>query len=307
VADETGCPADAIIAAGKTALKTASTPAAFFIDFENVYYFLKNSPGTTREDVSDLVVKLIQRVRQYVTDTYQETAIGLDAYADFERIEENAQSALYLRGIETHNVLGTEHKNAADMKLCIDVMDTLYTRPHIESFILVAGDRDYIPVIRQLKKHGRTVRVVGFRESVSGDLLTNVGEQFFIDAAQFLPPSVPAMPVPAAPADTGPTPPTAERPAPAPLRVRELNDLQVRAVEIMFRHFADKKDIWMTPYLYKLRTEFPELSEWDRKQLISDLREAGAIRVEKRQGEAHDYSVIVVNWNHPGVRAVSPG
>jgi uncharacterized LabA/DUF88 family protein len=287
----------------KTAMKTASTPAAFFVDFENVYYFLKNSPNTMREDASDLVVTLIQRVRQYVTDTYAEAAISLDAYADFERIEENAQSALYLRGIETHNVLGTEHKNAADMKLCIDVMDTLYTRPHIESFILVAGDRDYIPVIRQLKKHGRTVRVVGFRQSVSGDLLTNVGEQYFIDAEQFLPSSVPA--IPSAPPDGGSA--TAERLAPAPARVRDLNDLQVRAVEIMLRHFADKKDIWITPYLYKLRAEFPELSEWDRKQLISDLREAGAIRVEKRQGETHDYSVIVVNWNHPGVRAVSPG
>jgi uncharacterized LabA/DUF88 family protein len=288
-------------------MKSVSTPAAFFIDYENVYYFLKNSHGTTREDVSDLVVTLIQRVRQHVLDAYQESAISLDAYADFERIEESAQSALYLRGIETHNVLGTEHKNAADMKLCIDAMDTLYTRHQIETFILVAGDRDYIPVIRHLKKHGRTVRVVGFRQSVSGDLLTNVGEQFFIDAAQFLPAPMPAMPVQVtAVAAPGAAPAPAERPGP-PARIRELNDLQVRSIEIMFRHFADKKDIWMTPYLYKLRAELPELSEWDRKQLISELRDAGAIRVEKRQGETHDYSVIVVNWNHPSVRAVSPG
>lgn len=285
-----------------------STTAAFFIDFENVYYFLKNAPGS-REEVSDLVVTLIERVRKYVLNTYQEVAISLDAYADFERIEENAQSALYLRGIETHNVLGTEHKNAADMKLCIDAMDTLYTRQQIESFILVAGDRDYIPVIRHLKKHGRTVRVVGFRQSVSGDLLTNVGEEYFIDAVQFLPAPVPGMPVQVtvtAAAIPGAPPTILERPA-LPVRIRELNDMQVRAVEVMFRHFADKKDIWMTPYLYKLRADMPELSEWDRKQLITDLRDSGAIRVEKRQGETHDYSVIVVNWNHPAVRAMNPG
>jgi uncharacterized LabA/DUF88 family protein len=287
-------------------MKSASTPAAFFIDFENVYYFLRNSPGI-REEVSDLVVTLIERVRQHVAEAYQEAAISLDAYADFERIEENAQSALYLRGVETHNVLGTEHKNAADMKLCIDVMDTMYTREHIETFILVAGDRDYIPVIRHLKKHGRTVRVVGFRQSVSGDLLTNVGEQYFIDAAQFLPATVPATPAHVTAAAAGNAPIAADRPPAPPVKVRELNELQVRAVAIMLRHFADKKDIWMTPYLYKLRAEFAELSEWDRKQLISELRESGAIRVEKRQGETHDYSVIVVNWNHPGVRAMNPG
>ena len=75
---------------------------------------------------------------------------------------------LYLLGVEAHNVLGTEHKNAADMRLCIDAMEILYTRQNIQSFILVAGDRDYIPVIQHLKKNGRTVRVAGFAAASPG-------------------------------------------------------------------------------------------------------------------------------------------
>lgn len=289
-------------------MKQARTPAAIFVDFENVYYFLRNHTSS-RYDASDTVVDLIQRLRQHLVDKYDEQAISLDAYADFERIEENAQSALYLRGVETHNVLGTEHKNAADMKLCIGVMETLYTRQEIESFIVVAGDRDYIPVIRHLLKHGKTVRVVGFRQSVSGDLLTNVGEEFFIDAEQFLPHGLITATPKAASASSGapPMPGVPMQQAGAISSSPELTEGQAVALRIMLRHYHDKPVVYLTPYLYKLRAELPLLSEWERKQLVTGLQAAGAISIEKRHGDPNDYSVIVLNRNHPTVQGVYPG
>ena len=38
---------------------------------------------------------------------------------------------------------------------------------------------------------------------------------------------------------------------------------------------------------------------------VSVLQEAGAIRIEKRQGETHDYSVVIIDWNHPDVQAAN--
>nr|GFC79141.1 hypothetical protein [Tanacetum cinerariifolium] len=90
-------------------------------------------------------------------------------------------------GVDTRNVLGTDHKNAADMQLCIDALEVLYTRPDIGTFVLVAGDRDYIPVLQHLRRQARQVKVVGFRESVSGDLLLMLGEEHYINARQLLP------------------------------------------------------------------------------------------------------------------------
>jgi uncharacterized LabA/DUF88 family protein len=135
--------------------------AAILIDFENIYYYLRQNLSE-RQEVSDVVAGLVQRLRRLLIDRYNEEAISLDAYADFERIDENAQGSLYLIGVETHNVLGTDHKNAADMKLCIDALTILYTRQEIASFVVVAGDRDYIPVIQHLRKHGKTVRQATF-------------------------------------------------------------------------------------------------------------------------------------------------
>lgn len=280
--------------------------ATVLIDFENIYYYLRNHLSD-RQDVSDVVAGLIQRLRRYLIDKYNEEAISLDAYADFERIDENAQGALYLIGVETHNVLGTDHKNAADMKLCIDALTVLYTRQEIRSFIVVAGDRDYIPVIQHLKKHGRTVRVVGFPSSVSGDLLTNVGEENFLDATLFLPQTTPPI---ASGTTSVPGQPAALVLATVPrdpLSIRLLDEDQNTALGILFRYFHGKPEVWMTPFLHKLRAELPHLSEYERKALIANMAESSAIRVEKRKGEPHDFSVILVNWNHPDVRKFHVG
>ena len=37
------------------------------------------------------------------------------------------------------------------------------------------------------------------------------------------------------------------------------------------------------------------------------LRDAGTLRIEKRNGEPHPFSVIVLNYNHPDVQALNPG
>ena len=115
--------------------------AALFIDFENVFYHLR--PQLIDSDrTQDIALELIRNIRRHMAENFDEQCIIQHAYADFEQIEVNAQGQLYLIGVDTHNVLGTDHKNAADMRWCIDVLETLYTRPEIKTFMLVAGDRE---------------------------------------------------------------------------------------------------------------------------------------------------------------------
>lgn len=303
--------------------------AALLIDFENLYYFMKNSPVFGSQDIMNLIVGLIQHLRTFLESEYGESTISLDAYADFERIEDNAQGDLYLLGFNTHNVLGTDHKNAADMKLCIDAMDILYTRPEISTFVLIAGDRDYIPVIQHLKRKAKLVRVVGFQGSVSGDLLTTLGQQYFIDGQQFL--LEPAQIVTAKPPDpvsvgpiVVPTKPRLEvmagtssvvppnvplapvRPAITPrLPTKSPDEYGAATLGVVFKYFRGKSEIWMVPFLHKLRSELPELSEPERKAIISKLNESGAITIETRPGQPHDYTVFKLNWNHAEVRKAS--
>jgi uncharacterized LabA/DUF88 family protein len=288
--------------------------AGLFIDYENLFYFLRRRLKED-QDPGDAVIRMIRSIRIRLQQEKEEQCIVQHAYADFDKIEEDAQTALYLTGVESHHVSGTDHKNAADMQLCIDAMATMYSRPEIQSFVFMAGDRDYIPVIRHLRTHAKLVRVSSFIGNVSGDLLQVAGEENFIDAAMLLPSGfdllphdreaqpkkiLPATIAPAAPAPVRPPQPPKFTPS------QSLDSEECLAVGCMLRHFGDKTEVWMTPFLHRLREEMPLLAEYERKSLVTDLSEKGAIAVEKRPGSPKDFSVIIINWQHPDVRRLNP-
>lgn len=265
-------------------------------------------------DAVDASIALLRVLKTKLKEENQSRLIVQHAYADFERIPDGALNSLFLIGIEPHHVVGTEQKNAADMKLCIDVMSTLYTRSDIKTFYLMAGDRDYIPVLRELEEHARTVNVVAFRRQTSGDLLKIIGEENYLDATELIESAIRVQMVE----------PTSHTPSTVPNRsnqkpthalilpdypsvdfkdeVKVQDQYMYAAINVLMKHFEGKQEVWVSPFLRRLRDELPELEDWERKELITDLVEVGAIKVEKRRGEPNDYSVIIVNWNHTDIR-----
>ena len=339
--------------------------AAVFLDFENVYYFFKNTFFDPPE-LNDHILEMLRNLRDKLKIDYQLDSIILNAYADFERLDSAPMGALYLLGVDAKNVLGTDHKNAADMRLCIDVLEVLYTRGEISTFVLVAGDRDYIPVIQHLRRQARRVLGVGFRESVSGDLLLNLGEGQFLDARELLnegtlerlearrveqqklhdererrfaeqareiseraraaqnaPKVEPAITASAANGN-GATRPTlsdekmlhnAPMPALPPqfAEVSRIHDANaIACLEIILERVRQleqthgTRELWLGPFLRQLTDEMPMLAEFERRNALDDLARAGATLVEKRQGDPHPFSVLLVNYQHPDVWELNP-
>ena len=296
--------------------------AALFVDFENIFHYIRKRTVDS-DRAHDIVLELIQELRKKLNTELAQSCIVQYAYADFEQIEGNAQGQLFLLGVETRNVVGTEHKNAADMRLCIDVMETMYTREEIGTFVLMAGDRDYIPVLQHLRKHAKTVQVVAFKENISGDLLTLVGDGY-IDAFSCLGKiSQSELEVgnerlsqyfeQRAEASNDQANQIAEArangkiPQVAFAKSQRLEGKDnLIALEVMLHNFGDKPEVWFTPFLNKLRNALQHLAEYERKAIVTTLEMTGIIKVEKRRGEPHDYSVIVINWDHPDVRENNP-
>jgi uncharacterized LabA/DUF88 family protein len=303
-------------------MKLDRSYAALFIDFENVFHYVRKRT-VDAERTQDIVLELIQELRKKLAAEFNMSCIVQYAYADFEQIEVNAQGQMFLLGVETRNVVGTEHKNAADMRLCIDVMETMYMREEIDTFVLVAGDRDYIPVLQHLRKHAKVVQVVAFKENISGDLLTLVGDGY-IDAFGCLgkiaqselevgQERISERMKERAEASNEQAEKIADARAIGKIAnvqfeksVRLVDKDAMVALEVMLHNFGDKPEVWFTPYLNKLRNALQHLAEYERKALITSLEMVGAIKVEKRRGEPHDYSVIMVNWNHPDVVENNP-
>jgi len=79
------------------------------------------------------------------------------AYADFRNYQGYIES-LHLTGLEPVQVTGYRAgQQSVDMKLCCDVMTTAYERPDIVMFILLANDTDYVPLVRHLRKLGKSI------------------------------------------------------------------------------------------------------------------------------------------------------
>ncbi len=62
--------------------------------------------------------------------------------------------------------------------MSLDAQEMSWTKTDIEHFVLVCGDRDFIPVVKRLQQRGKTVHVIGLRVSTSRDLMNFVGSNY---------------------------------------------------------------------------------------------------------------------------------
>lgn len=148
----------------------ANDRVAMFIDFENLVYGVENNDAVRNEE-PDLDVD-IQRLVRFVRD--EGRLVLARAYADWSRASvRQHQRELYVQGIETVHVFGRRHgnevKNSVDVALAVDAVRSLYER-QFDTFVLISGDRDFLPLLRVVREHGHRIIGVSVRESASKDL-----------------------------------------------------------------------------------------------------------------------------------------
>ncbi|MBS1614883.1 MAG: NYN domain-containing protein [Bacteroidetes bacterium] len=317
-------------------IPSGSPHTAVFIDYENIHYYIKNNFRDPPE-LGSYTSEIIRSLRQKLEADRGLQVIITNAYADFERMGGGSLSQLYLMGIVSQNVLGTAHKNAADMHMCIDLMQLLYTRPDMDTFVLVAGDRDYIPVVQHLKRRGRHVLVAAFRDTLSGDLLEIIGEANFIDIQPLLSDVSLArlnehkakedqkkveLPKLSGPKVIGKislegkvkerstfkaTYPSGSSSATGlsqpgfniPMPADPLKECLMHILNYIEERRQPEPGI--TLLLRYLTDEMPQLANWERKELLEQLQLAGALNVVQKPGMEYSFSVAVINYEHPMV------
>src|SRR4029079_3945196 len=100
------------------------------------------------------------------------------AYADWSRYTGYTapfhESAIELIEIPKRSQTG---KNSADIRLVVDAMDLAWSKPHVDTFVIVSGDSDFSPLVSKLKENGKHVIGLGMQESTS-DLLRDNCDEF---------------------------------------------------------------------------------------------------------------------------------
>jgi hypothetical protein len=67
-------------------------------------------------------------------------------------------------------------KNGADINLALDALEMAFTHAHINAFVIVGGDSDFITLVEKLKQYDRKVFVVGGRAFTSQVMQKNCTE-----------------------------------------------------------------------------------------------------------------------------------
>jgi len=140
--------------------------AALLIDFDNVTLGVR----------SDLTKEL----RHLLDSDIIKGKVSVQrAYADWRRYPQ------YIVPLSESSIdlifapaFGNSKKNATDIRLAVDAVELVFTRPEIGTFILLSGDSDFSSLVLKLKEYGKYVIGVGIRESASDILIQNCDEYF---------------------------------------------------------------------------------------------------------------------------------
>ncbi|MGI8496117.1 MAG: NYN domain-containing protein [Gemmatimonadaceae bacterium] len=144
--------------------------AALLIDFDNVTMGIRSDLGNELRNLlgSDIIKGKVQLQR---------------AYADWRRYPQYvvplAESSIDMIMAPAY---GSSKKNATDIRLAVDAMELVFTRPEIGTFILLSGDSDFSTLVIKLKEYGKYVIGVGIRESSSDLLVQNCDEYYSYNA-----------------------------------------------------------------------------------------------------------------------------
>jgi uncharacterized protein (TIGR00288 family) len=144
---------------------------AMFVDLENLAMGFQNS-RKTKFEIQKVLERLVEKGKLIVKK----------AYADWSRYQGYTapfhEAAIELIEIPKRSQTG---KNSADIRLVVDAMDLAWSKPHVDTFVIVSGDSDFSPLVSKLKENGKHVIGLGMKGSTSELLRDNCDEFIYYE------------------------------------------------------------------------------------------------------------------------------
>ena len=139
---------------------------AVFIDFDNIEIGVKSTLNT-QFDIG-LVLEALRERGDVVSKT---------AYGDWTRAGDYSRSLTqHATKLVQRNLTPGGDKNGADINLALDALEMAFTHPHINAYVIVGGDSDFISLVEKLKQYDKQIFVVGGRSFTSAVMQRNCHE-----------------------------------------------------------------------------------------------------------------------------------
>ena len=148
-----------------------TTNLALFCDFENIALGARDA-RYAQFDITRVLERLLLKG----------TIVVKKAYCDWERYKE-FKAGMHHAGFELIEIPHVKQsgKNSADIRMVVDALDLCYTKPHVDTFVVISGDSDFSPLVSKLRENNKGVIGVGVKNSTSDLLIANCDEFIYYD------------------------------------------------------------------------------------------------------------------------------
>jgi uncharacterized LabA/DUF88 family protein len=143
-----------------------SLKIAVLIDFDNIEIGVKTT--LNREFDVGAVLDAVKERGEVITKI---------AYGDWKRAGDYSRMLTQhaVRMVQRNMTPGGD-KNGADINLALDALEMAFTHDHINAFVIVGGDSDFISLVEKLKQYDKKVFVVGGRQFTGAVMQKNCHE-----------------------------------------------------------------------------------------------------------------------------------
>ena len=149
-----------------TGLADTRLKLAVFIDFDNIEIGVKSTLGT-QFDIGVVLEALKERGE----------VVSKIAYGDWTRAGDYSRSLTqHATKLVQRNLTPGGDKNGADINLALDALEMAFTHTHINAYVIVGGDSDFITLVEKLKQYDKQTFVVGGRAFTSVVMQRNCHE-----------------------------------------------------------------------------------------------------------------------------------
>jgi len=130
---------------------------AVFVDFDNIEIGVKSTLGV-QFDIGIVLEALKERG----------DVVSKIAYGDWTRAGDYSRSLTqHATKLVQRNLTPGGDKNGADINLALDALEMAFTHSHINAYVIVGGDSDFISLVEKLKQYDKQIFVVGGRAFTS--------------------------------------------------------------------------------------------------------------------------------------------
>jgi uncharacterized protein (TIGR00288 family) len=148
-----------------------TTNLALFCDFENIALGVRDA-RFAQFDINRVLERLLLKG----------SIVVKKAYCDWDRYKE-FKAGMHQAGFELIEIPHVKQsgKNSADIRMVVDALDLCYTKPHVETFVIISGDSDFSPLVAKLRENDKGVIGLGVKNSTSDLLMASCDEFILYD------------------------------------------------------------------------------------------------------------------------------